>query len=92
MVPAELFSKRQLTRMGVIDPDRTKHFLPRLSRAELGSFADDYAAEEFDLEVRLAACGGRCVRSGVAICYAGALAKLHTLPSQSQLAACSRSG
>lgn len=64
VVPAELFSKRQLTRMGVIDPDRTKHFLPRLSRAELGSFADDYAAEEFDLEVRLTACGGRCVRSG----------------------------
>jgi len=51
-VPEELFSKRQLLRMGVIDPERTKHFLPRLSRAELGSFADDYVAEEFDTEVR----------------------------------------
>lgn len=52
VVPEELFSKRQLLRMGVIDPERTKHFLPRLSRAELGSFADDYVAEEFDTEVR----------------------------------------
>ncbi len=51
-MPEELFSKRQLLRMGVIDPERTKHFLPRLSRAELGSFADDYVAEEFDTEVR----------------------------------------
>ncbi|PRW58621.1 28S ribosomal mitochondrial [Chlorella sorokiniana] len=51
VVPQELFSKRQLTRMGVLDPERTKHFLPRLSRAELGSYADDYVAEEFDVEV-----------------------------------------
>ena len=51
-MPEELFSKRLLLRMGVIDPERTKHFLPRLSRAELGSFADDYVAEEFDTEVR----------------------------------------
>ena len=42
--------------MGVEGPERTKHFLPRLSRAELGSFADDYAAEEFDVEVRRAVC------------------------------------
>lgn len=52
VVPQDLFTKRQLLRMGAIDPDRTKHFLPRLSRAELGSYADDYVAEEFDVEVR----------------------------------------
>lgn len=54
-LPAEMFSKRQLAWMGVEDPGRYKHFLPRLSRKELGSFWDEYVEEEFDVEVR---CGG----------------------------------
>ncbi|KAL4426864.1 hypothetical protein ABPG77_006650 [Micractinium sp. CCAP 211/92] len=39
--------------MGLEDPEKYKHFLPRLSRKELGSFADEYAAEEFDVEQEL---------------------------------------
>lgn len=50
-VPPELFTKRQLARMGVEEPEKYKHFLPRLSRKELGSFADEYVDEEFDVEV-----------------------------------------
>ena len=51
-VPPELFSKRQLAWMGVTDdPGKYKHFRPRLSRKERGSFADEYVAEEFDVEV-----------------------------------------
>ena len=52
-VPRELFSKRQLAWMGVAeDPDtKYKHFLPKLSRKETGSFADEYVSEEFDVEV-----------------------------------------
>ena len=58
MLPPELFSKRQLARMGLGDPAKYRHFLPRLSRAEAGSFADEYVAEEFDIEVR----GWRCCK------------------------------
>lgn len=47
-----MFSKRQLKWMGLDDPEKTKHFLPALSRKELGSFADEYHAERFDVEVR----------------------------------------
>ena len=53
-VPRELFSKRQLAWMGVAEDQDTKykHFLPKLSRKETGSFADEYVSEEFDVEVR----------------------------------------
>ncbi|KAL4859408.1 hypothetical protein ACK3TF_000515 [Chlorella vulgaris] len=49
----EMFSKRQLKWMGLDDPEKTKHFLPALSRKELGSFADEYHAERFDVEQEL---------------------------------------
>lgn len=75
VVPQDLFTKRQLLRMGAIDPDRTKHFLPRLSRAELGSYADDYVAEEFDVEVRPAAtCGHGWLGGGLSACVLAGLA------------------
>lgn len=51
MVPRELFTKRQLAWMGLGEPEKYRRFLPRLSRSELGSFADEYVAEEFDVEV-----------------------------------------
>jgi hypothetical protein len=47
-----MFSKRQLARMGLGEPDKYKHFPPTLSRKEMGSFADEYVAEAFDVEVR----------------------------------------
>lgn len=52
-VPAELFTKRQLAWMGVEQPERYRRFLPQLSRKELGSFADEYVDEEFDVEADL---------------------------------------
>lgn len=52
-VPAELFTKRQRAWMGLESPEKYKHFLPQLSRKELGSFADDYVDEEFEIEQEL---------------------------------------
>jgi hypothetical protein len=36
--------------MGV-DPDKYKHFKPKLRRKDVGSYADDSVLQEFDAEV-----------------------------------------
>lgn len=46
------YTKRQAIWLNP-DPEKHKHFLPRLARKELGSFADDTAAAEFAEESEL---------------------------------------
>lgn len=46
----EGYSRRQRAYLGA-DPDKYKHFKPRLSRRERGSFADASVAAEFEEEV-----------------------------------------
>ena len=44
------YNKRQIAYMGV-DPDKYKHFKPKLRRKDVGSYADDSVLQEFDAEV-----------------------------------------
>lgn len=50
--PASAYTKRQNAHLSP-DPEKHKHFLPRLSRKELGSFADEQFAREFADELEL---------------------------------------
>lgn len=52
-VPLEELSRRQRAWVGAGEPGRYKHFLPRLSRKELGAFGEVAMAEEFDEEAEL---------------------------------------
>lgn len=75
----DMFSKRQLARMGLGDPDKVKHFLPALSRKEKGSFADDYVAEAFEMEVRCPASPAHCCQAAAQLCAhsVGKLARVY---------------
>lgn len=50
-VPLEALSRRQRGWLGK-EPERYKHFMPKLSRKERGAFGESEMLEEFDEEVR----------------------------------------